>query len=50
MNTYAKEKEIYYTNLNGAEMTEVQYNNLKKVFNNDTIATLEKKQADYLKK
>lgn len=38
----------YYTNLNGVELTEIQYNNLAKVFNEDTIATLTKNMVDIL--
>ena len=36
----AKELEPYYTNMNGAELTEQQYNNLLRAFSKDTIATM----------
>lgn len=37
---YALSKEkIVYTNLNGVKFTEIQYNNLKKAFSEDTIST-----------
>ena len=48
--TYAKEDEsIYYTNLNGVSITKTQYDNLSKVFDENTIATMERKQIDYYK-
>lgn len=45
----ASEKKPYYTNLNGAELTEQQYNNLKKAFNDDTIATMTVETINLLK-
>ncbi|MBO5120211.1 MAG: hypothetical protein J6C28_00810 [Bacilli bacterium] len=45
---FAKE-DIYYTNLNGATLTKEQYNNLLKVFDEDTIATMEKSGIDIYK-
>lgn len=48
--SHAKEDErIYYTNLNGVSITEEQYNNLSKVFDENTIATMERRQIDYYK-
>ena len=47
-NVYAKEKP-FYTNLNGVELTETQYNNLIKALDEDTIATLTQDMADILK-
>jgi len=38
----------YYTNLNGVELTKVQYDNLARVFNEDTIATLTQDMANLL--
>lgn len=43
------EGKIYYTNLRGVELTETQYNNLKRVFDENTIATLDQKTIDYYK-
>ncbi|MCI7083404.1 MAG: hypothetical protein MR938_01655 [Tenericutes bacterium] len=46
----AKENEqIFLTNINGAEMTKTQYNNLLKGFTHDTIITLPKDTIDSLK-
>jgi hypothetical protein len=42
-------EEIYYTNLNGATLTEEQYNNLLRVFSEDTIATMTSEAIDLLK-
>lgn len=42
-------EEIYYTNLNGATLTEEQYNNLSRVFSEDTIATMTPEAIDLLK-
>lgn len=48
--TVASAKEsVYYTNLNGVEMTEKEYNNLRKIYTEDTIATLEKAAVDAFK-
>lgn len=47
-NVLAKE-EPYYTNLNGVELTKEEYNNLKKIYDDDTIATLEKTAIDIFK-
>lgn len=48
MITSAKEN-IYYTNLQGVELTETQYNHLKNFFDEDTIATLNQKTINYYK-
>ncbi|MBE6139272.1 MAG: hypothetical protein E7174_02030 [Firmicutes bacterium] len=45
----ADEITPYYTNLNGAELTEQQYNNLIKVFSEDTIATMTVEQINLVK-
>lgn len=37
---YAQETEPYYTNINGATLTEVQYTRLREVFSEDTIYTM----------
>lgn len=48
--TVASAKEsVYYTNLNDIEMTEKEYNNLRKIYTEDTIATLEKTAIDAFK-
>ncbi len=48
--TVASAKEtVYYTNLNGVEMTETEYNNLRNIYDEDTIATLEKATVDLFK-
>lgn len=45
---FAKENsQIFYTNMNGVELTEEQYLNLSKVFDENTIATLTQQQIDY---
>lgn len=47
---FAKENsQIFYTNMNGVELTEEQYLNLSKVFDENTIATLTQQQIDYHK-
>lgn len=45
---FAKE-DIYYTNLNGVNLTKQQYDNLLKVFDEDTIATMEQSGIDIYK-
>jgi hypothetical protein len=44
----ARYSQPYYTNLNGVELTQQQYNNLARVFDEDTIATLTQDMADIL--
>lgn len=47
---FAKENnQTYYTNMNGVELTEKQYSNLSKVFDENTIATLTEQQVNYYK-
>lgn len=46
----ANAEEIpFYTNLNGATLSESQYNNLRTVFSEDTIATMTVEQIDLIK-
>lgn len=39
----------YFTNMNGVELTEEQYNNLLKGFSYDTINTMSEEMIDFLK-
>lgn len=39
--TYARENDIYFTTLNGAKLSEKQYNNLSRVFDEDNIYTMD---------
>ncbi len=43
------EENPFYTNLNGATLTESQYNNLRTVFSENTIATMTVEQIDLIK-
>ena len=45
----AKGQDVYYTNLNGVELTEEQYKNLSKVFSEDTIATMTEESINLIK-
>lgn len=45
----ASETEPFYTNMNGAELNEQQYNNLLKAFSEDTIATMTVEAINQLK-
>ena len=42
-------KTVYFTNVNGVELTKQQYENLSKVFSYDTIATLNEEQINLYK-
>jgi len=44
-----EKEEIFYTNLNGVELTKKQYNNLLRGFDEDTIATMEIEMSDNFK-
>lgn len=41
--------DIYYTNMNGVQLTEVQYNNLARAFSDDTIYTMSATQINLIK-
>ena len=43
------QEDIYYTNLNGVEFTEEQYQNVSRVFDEDTISVMAKETADLIK-
>lgn len=45
----AKEKNFFYQTAQGVKLTEVQYNNLSKVFDEDTIYTMSAELIDSLK-
>ncbi len=42
-------KEVFFTNMNGVELTEEEYNNLLKGFSPDTINTMDKEMIDGIK-
>lgn len=45
----AEEEPIFLTNMNGVELTENQYNNLRKGFSHDTINTMSQEMIDLFK-
>lgn len=44
-----EKNDVYFTNMNGVELTETQYNNLLKGFSHDTINTMSAEMIDDLK-
>ncbi len=44
-----EQDDIYFVTMNGVELTEIQYNNLRKGFSHDTINTMSKEMIDELK-
>lgn len=45
----AEEEPIYFKNMNGVELTETQYNNLRRGFSHDTINTMSQEMIDVFK-
>ena len=49
MPVHATDKEVYFVNMNGVELTKEQYDNLLKGFSYDTINTMSAEMIDMLK-
>ena len=45
----AKKSSVFFTNMNGVELTEQQYKNLSKGFDHDTINTMSQEMIDGMK-